>query len=636
MSSVVKKSSHFTPKLKKKAIRRKGTSLSKPTGIITPPTTQVSQAEGIDKENKENHEKDIEISSSEKIDKETPNFNFSLQTNKPDISSLVEEDVDPMDASRKISPDQLQDSESGNESQEEANEYGDNDIFKKPEELRTYRRQSSIRAQRRLSGITPNIIRNRTSSTSVSITPTVSVQPEGTDGLGQAPMKIGIPISKPSKRRSLVAHHRPGIKKALALNASIIQTPKDSRRLGSDDEDNKDAINLSQAKYVIGIDPKTNKLKKFRTDTGEEESSDNEDKDSDILEDDDASIDSKSRRLKYKLIPLAPKDLDTHITSIKQLPRKVEDSDLELFSQIGVQIDTITMADLCKPSLPIGEISENFQLVKEAQEKIRKKKLRKRVDRMRARTERKTLEEITGADDKPEEQERKKVQNDLLNVDDVPTESTSIKLSMQNGSIVVDEDSTVVNRHRNHDTSGKSREESNPFENPITSSTYSKRKHTDRWTPEELKQFYTALSTWGTDFTFIAQLFPYRTRKQIKLKFNLEEKKYPEIVEIALRRKLPADFDKYCDASKNKFETLEFYNEELKQIRLKHEQHMAEIVEERQKAIKEDAEASRRREIEIRTGSKPMTRAEKVKELRKNEMVLGSIDDVKKQRTETD
>lgn len=635
MSSVVKKSSHFTPKLKKKAIRRKGSSISKPTGIITPPTTQVSQADDIDKANKEHHLKDIGISRSQGIDKETPNFNFSLQTNKPDISNLEEDDVDPMDTTRKISPDQEEGSDSENESQEEANEYGDNDIFKKPEELRTYRRQSSIRAQRRLSGITPNIIRNRTGSTSVSITPTGSVQPEGSDGLGQAPMKIGIPISKPSKRRSLVAHHRPGIKKALALNASIILTPKESQELASDDEDNKDAFNLSQAKYVIGIDPKTNKLKKFRTDIGEEDASDNEGKDSDQEHDSD-STESRSKRLKHKLIPIAPKDLDTRITSIKQLPRKVEDSDLELFSQIGVQVDTITMADLCKPSLPIGEISENFQLVKEAQEKIRKQKLRKRVDRMRARTERKGLEEVTGASDKPEEQERKKAQNDLLNVDHVPTESTSIKLSMQNGSIVVDEDSTVVNRHRNHDTSGKSREESNPFENPITSSTYSKRKHTDRWTPEELKQFYTALSTWGTDFTFIAQLFPYRTRKQIKLKFNLEEKKYPEIVEIALRRKLPADFDKYCDASKNKFETLEFYNEELKQIRLKHEQHMAEIVEERQKAIKEDAEASRRREIEIRTGSKPMTRAEKVKELRKNEMVLGSIDDVKKQRTETD
>lgn len=635
MSSVVKKSSHFTPKLKKKAIRRKGSSISKPTGIITPPTTQVSQIDDIDKANKEHNVNDIGIASSQKIDNKTPNFNFSLQTNKPDISNLEEDDVDPMDTTKKVSPDQEEDSESDNESQEGANEYGDNDIFKKPEELRTYRRQSSIRAQRRLSGITPNIIRNRTGSTSVSITPTSSVQPEGTDGQGQAPMKIGIPISKPSKRRALGAHHRPGIKKALALNASIILTPKESQELATDEEDNKAAINLSQAKFVIGIDPKTNKLRKYRTDTGEEESSDNEGKDSDQEHDSDSS-ESRSKRLKHKLIPIAPKDLDTRITSIKQLPRKVEDSDLELFSQIGVQVDTITMADLCKPSLPIGEISENFQLVKEAQEKIRKQKLRKRVDRMRARTERKALEEITGVSDKPEEQERKKAQNELLNVDDVPTESTSIKLSMQNGSIVVDEDSTIVNRHRNHDTSGKSREESNPFENPITSSTYSKRKHTDRWTPEELKQFYTALSTWGTDFTFIAQLFPYRTRKQIKLKFNLEEKKYPEIVEIALRRKLPADFDKYCDASKNKFETLEFYNEELKQMRLKHEQHMAEIVEERQKAIKEDAEASRRREIEIRTGSKPMTRAEKVKELRKNEMVLGSIDDVKKQRTETD
>lgn len=633
MSSVVKKSSHFTPKIKKNPIRRKGSSISKQSGIITPPTTQItqtSQSDDIDKD----QEKDVKSRSQSIESKTPPSFNFSLQTSKPD-TSLLEEDVDPMDTSRKISQNDLDESESDEENQE-ANEYGDNDIFKKPEDLKTYRRQSSIRAQRRLSGITPNIIRNRTGSTSLSITPTGSVQPEGADGLGQAPMKIGIPISKPSKRKSLVNNHRPGIKK-LVLNPSIIQTPKESQEIHDDIADSKNSTSTSQAKYVIGIDPKTNKLRKFRTDNGEEvDANESEHKETELLDEEDgALIEDNTRLLRNRLIPVAPKGLDTRITSIKQLPRKVDDSDLELFSQIGVQVDTITMADLCKPSLPIGEISENFQLVKEAQEKIRKQKLRKRVDRMRARTERRALEEITGSSEKPVEQERKKAQNDLLNVD-APTESTSIKLSMQNGSIVVDEDSTVVNRHRNHDTSGKSREESNPFENPITSSTYSKRKHTDRWTPEELKQFYNALSTWGTDFTFIAQLFPYRTRKQIKLKFNLEEKKYPEIVEIALRRKLPADFDKYCDASKNKFETLEFYNEELKQIRVKHEQHMAEIVEERQKAIKEDAEASRRREIEIRTGSKPMTRAEKVKELRKNEMVLGSIDDVKKQRTEAE
>ena len=176
-----------------------------------------------------------------------------------------------------------------------------------------------------------------------------------------------------------------------------------------------------------------------------------------------------------------------------------------------------------------------------------------------------------------------------------------------------------------------SREESNPFENPVTSSTYSRRKHTDRWTPDEAIQFYNALSTWGTDFTFIAQLFPYRTRKQIKLKFNLEEKKYPEIVELALKRKLPVDFEKYCLQSNNKIESLEYYNEQLRQVRVTHEEHMALIKLERERALKEDAEANRRREIEIRTGSKPMTRAEKLKELRKNEMVVGLIDDKKRE-----
>lgn len=57
---------------------------------------------------------------------------------------------------------------------------------------------------------------------------------------------------------------------------------------------------------------------------------------------------------------------------------------------------------------------------------------------------------------------------------------------------------------------------------------------------------------------------------------------------------------------------------------------MAQIAQEKERAIREDAEESRRREIEIRTGSKPMTRAERIKELRKNEMVVGSVDDVKK------
>ena len=136
----------------------------------------------------------------------------------------------------------------------------------------------------------------------------------------------------------------------------------------------------------------------------------------------------------------------------------------------------------------------------------------------------------------------------------------------------------------------------------------------------------------GTDFSLIAQLFPHRTRKQIKSKFVLEERKFPEVIELALKRKLPVDFKRYCETTNNDIKTIEQYNEELKKVRIEHEQSMNAIAIEREKAFKEDAEANRRREIEIRTGftgSKPMTTAERRKELRKNETVVGTIDDIK-------
>lgn len=221
-------------------------------------------------------------------------------------------------------------------------------------------------------------------------------------------------------------------------------------------------------------------------------------------------------------------------------------------------------------------------------------------------------------------------------MDDEPAPSgTSVQVKIDSsGKMIVDQDSLARDRHSNIDRSNRVVEESNPYENPVISTTYGKRRYTDRWTDEESWQFYGALSTFGTDFTMIAQLFPYRNRKQVKLKFNLDEKKYPEIIEMALKRKLPADFEQYCRDSGNKIETLEYYNKQLEQVRIDHEKNLSQIEEEKQKAAREDAEATRKREIEIRTGIKPMSRAEKLRELRKNEMVVGSIDDVKKQKVE--
>ena len=104
---------------------------------------------------------------------------------------------------------------------------------------------------------------------------------------------------------------------------------------------------------------------------------------------------------------------------------------------------------------------------------------------------------------------------------------------------------------------------------------------------------------------------------------------------MALRRKLPADFEKYCTESNREIASLEFYNGILNNLRVEHDRSMAEIASERDRAMKEDAEASRQREFEIRTGAKKMSRSEKIKELRKNEVVMGSVGEVKKQQSES-
>lgn len=349
---------------------------------------------------------------------------------------------------------------------------------------------------------------------------------------------------------------------------------------------------------------------------------------------DDEQTTSISR--KHKKIPILPTDSQRVIHGSNQLPRSVKDEDAELYENIGLDTNIFKIADLCKPSFPIGKLSSNFQRAQEAEKKMKQQKLKRRQERKTAREERIPLEKVIArsTDSESLDESKRKVEK-LLTTDVEPTNSTQLQMKLDSsGKMVVDEDSLTRNRHGNVDRSNRVVEEANPFENPVISTTYGKRRYTDRWTSEEVKQFYVALSTFGTDFSLIAQLFPYRNRKQVKLKFNLEEKKYPEVIEMALKRKLPADFDKYCRDSGNKIETLEYYNSQLEKVRIEHQLHINQIEEEKQKAAREDAEASRRREFEIRTGIKPMSRKEKQQEYRKNEMVVGSIDDIKKQPVE--
>ncbi|CAH2354990.1 transcription factor TFIIIB component B'' [[Candida] railenensis] len=729
MSSVVKKATRFAPK-KALPIRNKSVT------PLTPPATQKESAANVEEKDKD---KDDDEDDTFEDALSAPSVDFKFSITKSQISQEPAEDVDPMDTSKKVSMSkQVEAKQERNEGDSESDDDSDidNDIFKKPEDslssaTKKYRRQSSIHMQRRLSGITPSVIRNRSGSISITPTPKGSVPPEGPDDVSpvmggadevlveyeeEQPVVIGIPTTRPSrKRKPSVSIRRNSVrrnKSFLTPNASMVISKEVSPPIAE--------TGGRKRKYSIGVDPSTQKLTKYRIehlkdigDKADNNAIESEEDEEDVeetkvakskkfktgesskdaaVEDSDAeaaagaaatlaslagslvhapasqeetrsagakvtsssassstSSDTaeelssdkkeakKSKKSEIKKLERIPDGkLISSVKFMSQVPRSFKHEDPLEMDEITIEPESMTMSDLCLPTFAIGKPSTRYQQVIEAKKNQAKEKQKRKEIRDAARKERKSIEEITGEDFKKRQKEKKR---DIIG--ELPDEQSQnaqnallLKLGEDN-KLIVDQDSTSVSRGAPNVNADKDREVANPFDNPITSSTYSKRKYTDRWDSEEIIKFYQALSTWGTDFTFIAQLFPYRTRKQIKSKFNLEEKKHPEIIDLALRTKLPADFESYCKESKKEILSLDEYNDQLKDIRVKHEEDMAQIVAQREQAIKEDAEESRKREFAIRTGGQvKMTKQERERELRKNEVIVGDIADVKKKYDE--
>lgn len=635
MSSIVRKS-QFTPKVKK-AVR-----IKKTVDVLTPASTQAPESPLLSQP-----DGPITPQATQPIEdpaKPSATFNFALNKQAPEIPHEPvieeEEDIDPKDTSRQLLA-------ATHENQQP--DYSD--TFKKPSDRLgsisvAPRRRSSVKLQKRLSGIAPHTASTRRTS---------SVMSEDAE-----PIRIGIPNTRGAKRRrssvasarrgssivdSSAPPERPAKSTAIAVPSqrseepAVVAPERDPNSLPfaseAEIEEQNDLLKIhaedkhenpkidDDDEFVVGLNPAGNTLVKYRRRT--EENKDEQP--------------TEEQLLNPNYVPVAPANLERRITGIKQIPKKIDQQDYKLFAQINITPEEFSMADLCKPSFAIGDVSENFDKAISAQAIIEERKVTRRKAREYARQYRVSFEEallLVSSDTSDTAAPVVENKIDFLK-DDEPEESkaSGIQIKVVNGQMQVDNQSTFVPRDPKLLDRSQEATEVNPFADPIISSSYTKRRHTDKWTSDELLVFYNALSTWGTDFSFIAQLFPYRTRKQIKLKFNSEERKFPEIVSLALKRKLPSDFEKYCQQTNKQIESMEFYEEELKLLRLEHEQHIAEINKEKEKAIQDDKEANRKREYEIRTGSK-MTRAEKQREFRKNEQVIGSIDEVKKKREEMD
>lgn len=70
----------------------------------------------------------------------------------------------------------------------------------------------------------------------------------------------------------------------------------------------------------------------------------------------------------------------------------------------------------------------------------------------------------------------------------------------------------------------------------ITSASFKKSLHTDKWSEDETTFFFKALQCFGTDFSFLEIVLKPRNRAQIKNKFRKEEKDNPILVESALKK----------------------------------------------------------------------------------------------------
>jgi transcription factor TFIIIB component B'' len=189
-----------------------------------------------------------------------------------------------------------------------------------------------------------------------------------------------------------------------------------------------------------------------------------------------------------------------------------------------------------------------------------------------------------------------------------PTRSSQLapagpQFQIIDGQIVVDQSSLVMDRHARAAAEAAAdgleleEIEENDFTRLTTSNSYrnnSKLRGPNVWTELETEQFYRALRMIGTDFEMIAKMFPGKTRRSVKMKFNREEKVAPQRIDAALigEKKLKMDLDEYKDRSGLEFEPVDT-------IMAQQQAAQDEYDAERQRAEDEQAEIMRKKREEL-------------------------------------
>ena len=175
-----------------------------------------------------------------------------------------------------------------------------------------------------------------------------------------------------------------------------------------------------------------------------------------------------------------------------------------------------------------------------------------------------------------------------------------LQMTVVDGQIVMNQNSVQLDRQkRAREEQGQVEEVTeNDFSRMTTSGTHMKREKAQLWDMAANEIFWKGLRMFGTDFEMIAKMFPHRNRRQIKLKFNKEERHNSTKVDRILKGAGAAiELDTYEELSGMKLEDVEAIEAEREALDALHDaeeaQRLATHAEAEQK--KKDAiEAARR------------------------------------------
>ncbi|KAI0835577.1 hypothetical protein F5Y06DRAFT_275765 [Hypoxylon sp. FL0890] len=170
----------------------------------------------------------------------------------------------------------------------------------------------------------------------------------------------------------------------------------------------------------------------------------------------------------------------------------------------------------------------------------------------------------------------------------VGANAQSVGYEVVDGQIIINQQSLVVDRHAAHrNTANLETVEEDEFSHLTTSSSYrreSRKTGPNHWTDEDTEKFYRLLGMFGTDFETISAMFPEKSRRAVKLKFNREENLRPRRINATVmvrgEKNVNIDLEEYKAHQKEWQESDKIMAEHAKLVK-EHNEDLRRLKEER-------------------------------------------------------